>query len=442
MKRRTTILIVISLCVVALMATGWYFWRSHIAGQQLFDAALEWDDKKLQILLRLGADPNTRFEWRSNRTPLQIVAGRAWTFHSGPLTPFRYSKSEHPMLILIRHGAKVNGTDNEGNTALHYIAVQENMFPDMQDNAMEMAKILLDAGADVNARNNEGLTPLDSAYMSSSPDKQMLDFLETCGGLAMGYYRNPAEGDDAKRRQEETSGNLGMPVEKEMDLGGGVRMKFMLVPAGEFRMGTPDDQYCTSNVRITKPFYIGAAMVTQAQWKAVMGNNPSRFQNDDLPVECVSWFRCQEFLKKLPAKEGETYRLPTGAEWEYAARAGTTTPFYGKDPKALWEQRSMDKTLTVSARMPNAWGLYDMDVRGIMWNWCEDRLDEAGSLQKSGTVIDPTGPAQGAHRVMQGGFQWDINGRSVNGHLGGDPQSGGSLIGFRVVCTRSCGARE
>jgi len=113
-----------------------------------------------------------------------------------------------------------------------------------------------------------------------------------------------------------------------------IGMKFVLIPAGEFMMGSPESEAergsheTRHKVRITKAFYMQTTEVTQAQWKAVMGSNPSYFKNDNLPVEQVRWHDIQEFIRKLNRKEGVTYCLPTEAEWEYACRAGTTTPFH------------------------------------------------------------------------------------------------------------------
>jgi len=130
-------------------------------------------------------------------------------------------------------------------------------------------------------------------------------------------------------------------------------------------------------VQIEHPFYIGTTEVTQGQWQAVMGNNPSNFKGEDsLPVEQVSWEDCQSFLQKLSQKEGKEYRLPSEAEWEYACRAGSTTRyFYGDEESKLgeyawYQDNSGNMTQPVGQKKPNAWGLYD--IYGNVGEWCQD----------------------------------------------------------------------
>jgi hypothetical protein len=147
-----------------------------------------------------------------------------------------------------------------------------------------------------------------------------------------------AKWQEAKRRQEETARALGIPVTKRLDLGGGVTMELVLIPPGEFVMGSPAseahqffNERPERTVRISQPFYLGRTEVTQAQWQAVMRNNPSYFKGDDLPVENVSWNDAQKFCQELSERfrsQGLAVRLPSEAEWEYACRAGTTTPFH------------------------------------------------------------------------------------------------------------------
>jgi formylglycine-generating enzyme required for sulfatase activity len=173
---------------------------------------------------------------------------------------------------------------------------------------------------------------------------------------------------------------------------------------------SPEERECGDNdqpahrVRITKAFEIGKYEVTQAQWEAVMGGNPSEFKGPDRPVEQVSWNDIQEFLTSLNRRnDGYRYRLPTEAEWEYAARAGTTGEHYGNLEAIAWFGRnSGDQTHPVGRKQPNAWGLYDM--LGNVWEWCQDWYGETHyrELAKS-PAVDPSGPPRGEYRVLRGG---------------------------------------
>ncbi len=195
-------------------------------------------------------------------------------------------------------------------------------------------------------------------------------------------------------------------------LPGNVEMKFRKIPAGKFTMGSPENEKGRLStegpqhlVTITSPFYLGMYEVTQAQWKAVMGSNPSHFKGNDLPVESVSWNDVQSFIQKLNQQEkGNKYRLPTEAEWEYACRAGSNTRFsFGDDADVLgqyawyYEENSGGSTHPVGQKKPNAWGLYDM--HGNVWEWVQDWH---GNYPPA-SVTDPTGPPSGASRVIRGG---------------------------------------
>jgi len=151
-----------------------------------------------------------------------------------------------------------------------------------------------------------------------------------------------------------------------------------------------------------------------SRWKAIMGKNPSNFKNcDDCPVESVSWNDIQEFLKKLNAQTGKNYRLPTEAEWEYACRAGSTTPFntgnclstsqanyHGNYPYQTCEKgKYKAKTTPVESYQPNAWGLYDM--HGNVWEWCQDRYDT--NYYQSSPSNNSKGASAGSDRVLRGG---------------------------------------
>ena len=186
-------------------------------------------------------------------------------------------------------------------------------------------------------------------------------------------------------------------------------------------MGSPSDELLRKSnegpqhrVRITNDFYIGSTEVTQAQYAAIMETNPSHFKGEDNPVETVSWNNAVEFCRKLSEMEGKKYRLPTEAEWEYACRAGTTTPFYtgetidtsqanyngrevyGNGTKGVFRRR----TIAVGSFPPNAFGLYDM--HGNVWEWCQDWY--ASNYYSTSPTTDPQGPSTGDHRVLRGGF--------------------------------------
>jgi formylglycine-generating enzyme required for sulfatase activity len=185
-------------------------------------------------------------------------------------------------------------------------------------------------------------------------------------------------------------------------------MQLVLIPAGTFQMGSTneaDAERPVHTVRISKPFYLGIHEVTQGQWEAVMGNNPSLFKGDaNRPVESVSWGEVLKFIDQLNAREsGTKYRLPTEAEWEYAARAGSATAYsFGDDSSQLgkyaWFGGNADGTThPVGKLRPNAWGLYDM--HGNVWEWVQDWYGK----YTAETVTDPQGPAWGSDRVIRGG---------------------------------------
>ena len=217
-------------------------------------------------------------------------------------------------------------------------------------------------------------------------------------------------------------------------------MEFVLIPAGEFMMGSTEgkrNETPVHKVRISRPFYLGKHEVTQAQWEVVMGDNPSFFMGvPDRSVEMVSWREVQTFIRKLNAGEGVSlYRLPTEAEWEYAARAGTTTAYsFGEDANRLSEYAWYKSSKSglgahlVGQKKPNPWGLYDM--HGNVSEWVQDWYQD----YPSEPVTDPTGPTKGAIRVFRGG-SW-LNDASYCRSAHRDhvaPDFSDRNLGFRVV---------
>jgi formylglycine-generating enzyme required for sulfatase activity len=185
-----------------------------------------------------------------------------------------------------------------------------------------------------------------------------------------------------------------------------IGMTFNPVNPGEFIMGSPADEpghdadETQHKVRLTKPFLLSVYQVTQAEFTAVMGSNPSYFRGDDLPVESISWDEAVAFCKKLSELEGKTYRLPTEAEWEFACRAGATGPYAGDgnlDDIGWYLGNAGSETHPVGSLQPNAWGFYDM--QGNVWEWCADWYGPYAA----GDATDPTGPASGTTRVLRGG---------------------------------------
>jgi formylglycine-generating enzyme required for sulfatase activity len=205
--------------------------------------------------------------------------------------------------------------------------------------------------------------------------------------------------------KEPTEPIIAVPGPKQtesIDLGGGVTIELVLIRPGTFMMGS-DNEKPVRQVTLTQPFYLGKFEVTQEQWQAVMGSNPSYFKGPKLPVANVSWDDSQNFLTKLQEKTGRNFALPTEAQWEYACRAGTTTRYsFGDDESDLaeygWYSANIEaKTHPVGEKKPNPWGLYDM--HGNAWEWCADRYGN----YPSDPVSDPAGAASGISRVYRGG---------------------------------------
>lgn len=252
-----------------------------------------------------------------------------------------------------------------------------------------------------------------------------------------------------------------------VDLGKGVKLEMVLISAGKFIMGSTKKElegfkvaiqedikktekrelgkkdfdlidFIVSfqgkqhEVTLTKPFYMAKYEVTQEQWEAVMGNNPSRrTKGAKLPVTDVSWEDCQEFIKKLNAKTDGGYRLPTESEWEYACRAGTTTAYsFGENLKKSDANIEGDGIKAVGGYKPNAFGLYDM--HGNVWEWCEDWHGEYPFA-----VTDPKEPATETYRVLRGGsFSYDESVARSSYRYRLTPTTRRNNNGFRLASTK------
>jgi formylglycine-generating enzyme required for sulfatase activity len=229
------------------------------------------------------------------------------------------------------------------------------------------------------------------------------------------------------------------------------------VQGGTFQMGATSEQGSDANddekpvhtVTISNDYYIGETEVTQGLWKAVMGSNPSYFERgDNYPVERVTWNDCKEFINKLNQQTGQHFRLPTEAEWEYAARGGNKSNGYKFSGGNIlsnvgwygyWDSDDANRTISVERttkpvklKSPNELGIYDMS--GNVNEWCEDWYGD----YPSGSVTDPVGPSSGSHRVLRGGC-WGGGAGScrislrIQGDATGDRKDTDYYDGFRLL---------
>ncbi|WP_375467177.1 formylglycine-generating enzyme family protein [uncultured Nostoc sp.] len=236
------------------------------------------------------------------------------------------------------------------------------------------------------------------------------------------------------------------------DLGNGVTLQMVAIPGGSFVMGSPaaearrsDDESPQHNVTVN-PFFMGRYEITQAQYQAIMGNNPANFKGDTRPVETVTWNDAVKFCQKLSQRTRRNYRLPSEAEWEYACRAGTTTPFYfgetitadlvsynatqanASAPTGQYRQQ----TTPVGSFLPNAFGLYDM--HGNVWEWCQDTWHD--NYNGAPTDGNPwINESDNTYRLLRGG-SWNDNPVVCRCAYRGNVNRviRGSNFGFRVVC--------
>jgi formylglycine-generating enzyme required for sulfatase activity/serine/threonine protein kinase len=282
------------------------------------------------------------------------------------------------------------------------------------------------------------------------------------------YTGWPYDEREARRRRAEAARDLGLPEELCLPLPKGLALDLTLVPAGEFLMGSPQSEDCREKdefphyVRLTRPFYVGLHLVTQAQWHAITGINFSRFKNEPdsaaRPVERVSWNDIHEkFLPALNplAAPGWRFRLPTEAEWEYVCRAGTETPFHfglavsvakinckedrtsGHHWKWIYSHdlvggpKEKQETTPVGAYPPNAWGL--SDTHGNVWEWCEDGYSVA--FCQNPQAVDPVNADGSAGRVLRGGA-WNYSARYCRAacRYHSAPDVRNFNFGFRLVC--------
>ena len=245
--------------------------------------------------------------------------------------------------------------------------------------------------------------------------------------VAAWFWRAGSEERTVKPQEKlEAAAETGTRVNPKDDL------NYEFIPAGNFRMGcSAGDSECfpyenpAHDVKISNGFWLGQTDVTQAAWKRVMNTEPSYFKGDQLPVEQVSWYEAVKYCEAIGG------RLPTEAEWEYAARAGSTSARYGDlDAIAWYDKNSGSTTHAVGGKQPNQFGLFDM--LGNVWQWTADWYGE--KYYTSQASIDPPGPTSGQDRVLRGGsWLYDSQYARASYRVGDEPSSRNDYLGFRCV---------
>jgi formylglycine-generating enzyme required for sulfatase activity len=244
---------------------------------------------------------------------------------------------------------------------------------------------------------------------------------------------------DGKETIDAYAQRVGLKPVEVLDLGEGIRLELVLVPAGSFLMGSPDGEAQGEDkgkekqhkITLTQPFYLGKYELTQAQYQKVMGANPSKVKGNDLPVTEASWDDATAFCRKLGGLVKRDVQLPTEAQWEYACRAGTTTAYHSGNGEAdlgkvAWYGNNSGRKLhPVGQKTPNAWGLHDMhgNVREFTRDWLADYT--------GADATDPTGPDKGTTHVVRGGAFTTVPGscRAATRR----PVENLSMTGFRVM---------
>jgi formylglycine-generating enzyme required for sulfatase activity len=403
-------------------------------------AARTADVELMRLLVELGADPRRAND--DGTTPLLAAAG-VGTQAPGE-DPGTDSEALQAVQFALQLGGDVNAIDKNGESALHGAAYKQLPL---------VVRFLAGKGAKPevwNRKDRYGWTPLMIAE-----GVQRVNNIRSSPATAEAIRA-------ALAAATPTTTSRSNPNQREP---GHFTMEFVKIAPGEFTMGcSTGDADCLGDeqpphaVRITKPFEIGKYEVTQEQWQDVMGNNPSHFKGADRPVESISWNEVQQFMQKLNARnDGYRYRLPSEAEWEYAARAGTTGKYYAAslddiawygnnsgdrpiDAKKIWDTdrtnyvrrigNNRDQTHSVGQKKPNPWGIYD--IEGNVLEWVQDYYDD--QYYRSSPAADPPGPASGQFRVVRGG-SWSYNAvfARVSHRALVEPDSSNLLIGFRCV---------
>lgn len=350
-------------------------------------------------------------------------------------------KKEHEVRFQCLEASLVTSNMEAASNPLNIIildACRDNPFRSFRSTASGLAEMSAPVGTIIQYATSAGGVAIDYDELSGKNGlytSKLLKYMQTPGLEINMMFRKVREevyyASDKKQTPWESNSLMGgsfffKPTSSnEQSFTNTLGMTFVRIHAGSFKMGSPTDEpgrdsdEIQHRVTLTQDYYMQTTEVTQGQWQAIMGNNPSYFKNcsDRCPVEKVSWNDVQAFIKKLNTMDsGRNYRLPTETEWEYAARAGTQAPFafgyclstnyanyHGNYPlTGCSKGQYRKKTLPVGSLQKNAWGLYDM--HGNVWEWCQDWY----GAYSTGNVINPSGPSSGWNRVFRGG-SWNDN---------------------------------
>jgi formylglycine-generating enzyme required for sulfatase activity len=371
---------------------------------------------------------------------------RGMVYHSSDL----YSLAVTCVRLLTGHFQEADGADKLFDTrkmqwqwqkyvslSQELTTILEKMLQDIPAHRYDSAKEVLAALANAKTR----VIPTSQIQTSQNPLKQIFQFISP--------PTNPPK--------PPTNINVNINPQSSFteDLGNGVKLEMIAIPGGTFLMGSPeneserrDDESPQHQVTVPS-FFMGKYPLTQAQYQAIMGNNPSYFKGNNRPVETVSWDDAVRFCQKLSQRTGKNYRLPSEAEWEYACRAGTKTPFsfgdnittdlvnyngnypYKSAPKGEYREQTTDVGTFPPTFPPNAFGLYDM--HGNVWEWCEDDWHE--NYIDAPTDGSAWNSQSGSNTKLLRGGSWNYYARdcrsAARGRYSRDFRL--SLYGFRVV---------
>ena len=310
-------------------------------------------------------------------------------------------------------------------------AWQSNFPPDTsQQQEIEQLTKKLTASADLIQKltekersHNQQLVEIETASQQEKADietnyqNQINDLKQQLAEAQSQLDKQLADSESAYKQQLETLTAV-QPKKVQAqnfieDLGNGINLEMIAISGGKFLMGSPtgegrNNEKPQHEVSIS-PFFLGKYPITQAQYQQVMGQNPSHFKGDDLPVEQVSWDKAAEFCQRLSNQTGTEYRLPSEAEWEYACRAGTSTKYYfGNDQDQLkehtWYKENSNETHSIGEKKPNQWGLYDL--YGNVWELCQDNWH--GNYENAPSDSSARTSNKSSLRVMRGA-SWSNN---------------------------------